>query len=228
MWARLPFKRILLFVLLAEATVALGLLLYLTAADKALVVEITAREELRDDRSSEPNHLIIPVAGVHPSELSDSYGAPRSGGRSHEGIDIFAPEGTPVIAAAAGVIVGLDTSARGGLSVYQRDRDETTIYFYGHLQRYHTGLKEGDLVRQGDVIAYVGQTGNVPTGSPHLHFSVHTVTDPNNWWRGRNISPCDLLPCGVQEEENAGVTVHSAHGRRRFHTKKPRHSRRST
>ncbi|MBW3630664.1 MAG: M23 family metallopeptidase, partial [Gemmatimonadetes bacterium] len=83
------------------------------------------------------------------------------------------------------------------ISLYQRDLDQRTIYFYGHLQRYAAGLKEGDLVRQGDVIAYVGHTGNVPAGSPHLHFSVHTVADPNRYWRGRNLSPCDLLPCDV-------------------------------
>ena len=199
-WARLPLQRILLVVLLAQATVALGLLVYLAAADKALVVEITAREALRAPEASD--HLMIPVAGVRPAELSDSYGAPRSGGRTHEGIDIFAPEGTPVLAAAAGVIVGRDSSALGGLALYQRDLDERTIYFYGHLQRYRAGLKEGDLVRQGDVVAYVGQTGNVPPGTPHLHFSVYTVTDPNRWWRGRNVSPCDLLPCGVPEEHS--------------------------
>lgn len=197
---RLPLHRILLLVLLAQATVALGLLVYLAAADRALVVEIAPRDELR---SSEPSgRLIIPVAGVRPAELRDSYGAPRSGGRTHEGIDIFAPDGTPVLAAAAGVVVGRDSSALGGLALYQRDLDQRTIYFYGHLQGYRAGLKEGDLVRQGDPIAYVGQTGNVPPDTPHLHFSVYTVADPNRWWRGRNLSPCDLLPCGVPEEDS--------------------------
>ncbi|MDP9350229.1 MAG: M23 family metallopeptidase [Chloroflexota bacterium] len=195
----MPLQRILLLVVLAQATVALGLLVYLAVADKALIIEIAAREELRSPEASD--RLIIPVAGVRPAALSDSYGAPRSGGRTHQGIDIFAPEGTPVLAAAAGVIVGRDSSALGGVALYQRDRDERTIYFYGHLQRYRTGLKEGDLVRQGDVVAYVGQTGNVPLGRPHLHFSMYTVTDPNRWWRGRNLNPCDLLPCGVPEAE---------------------------
>lgn len=199
-WARLPLHRILLLVLLAQATVALGLLVYMAVADKALIVEIAAREEPRSPEAS--GHLIVPVAGVLPSELSDSYGASRSGGRTHEGIDILAPEGTPVLAAATGVIVGRDSSAMGGLALYQRDLDQRTIYFYGHLQRYRAGVKEGDLVRQGDVLAYVGQTGNVPPGMPHLHFSVHTVTDPNRWWRGRSVRPCDLLPCGVSEEDS--------------------------
>lgn len=197
----MPLQRILVIVLLAQATVVLGLLVYLAAADRALVVRIAAHEALTPAEASED--LIIPVAGVRPAELRDTYGAPRSGGRTHEGIDILAPDGTPVLAAAAGVIVGLDSSELGGLSLYHRDLDQRTIYFYGHLQGYRAGLKAGDLVRQGDVVAYVGQTGNVPPGTPHLHFSVHTVTDPNRWWRGRNINPCDLLPCGVPEQDTA-------------------------
>jgi peptidoglycan LD-endopeptidase LytH len=201
MWARIPPQRILLFVILAQAAVALGLLVYLAAADRALVIGFSSREEIRPAEASD--RLIIPVAGVRSPELRDTYGAPRSGGRTHEGIDIFASEGTPVIAAAAGVIVGRDSSALGGLALYQRDLDQRTIYFYGHLHGYRPDLKEGDLVRQGDVIAYVGATGNVPPGSPHLHFSIHTVTDPNRWWRGRSISPCDLLPCGVGEKDGA-------------------------
>lgn len=201
----MPLHRILLIVLLVQATVALGLLGYLAAGDKALVVEIAARERLPSPETSGlqaghlADHLVIPVAGVRAAELNDSYGAPRSGGRSHQGIDIHAPEGTPVLAAAAGVIVGRDSSALGGLSLYQRDLDQRTIYFYGHLQRYRAGMKDGDLVRAGDVVAYVGQTGNA--GTPHLHFSAYTVTDPNRWRRGSHVRPCDLLPCGVPAED---------------------------
>lgn len=200
MRARPPFRKILLLIVLAQSAVALGLLLHLAFTGKAVVLEITDREELRAPESS--SALIIPVAGVRPSQLSDTYGAPRSRGRTHEGIDIFAPEGTPVLAAAAGVVVGRDSSALGGISLYLRDLDGRTIYFHGHLQRYRSGLKEGDLVRQGEVIAYVGQTGNVPAGRPHLHFSAYTVADPNRWWRGRNLNPCDLLPCRPTQGES--------------------------
>ncbi len=204
MATRIPLQRILVFVLLAQAAVALGLLVYLAAAKRVLVVELTTRDEIQPAAASD--RLVIPVAGVRSSELSDTYGAPRSGGRTHQGIDIFAPEGTPVLAAAAGVVVGRDSSALGGISLYHRDLDQRTIYFYAHLQRYRPDLKEGDLVRQGDVIAYVGETGNAPPGSPHLHFSIHTVTDPNRWWRGRNISPCTLLPCGPPGEDGDSVS----------------------
>jgi murein DD-endopeptidase MepM/ murein hydrolase activator NlpD len=198
MWTHLTLKRTLLIVLLAQVTVALGLLVYMAFTDRALVLEIADRDELPVAEPS--NRLLIPVAGVLPVDLIDSYGAPRSGGRTHQGIDIFAEEGTPVLAAASGVIVALDSSVLGGISLYQRDLDGRTIYFYGHLQRYAAGLKEGDLVRQGDVIAHVGHTGNVPPGSPHLHFSIYAVTDPNDWWRGQHLSPCDLLPCGERDQ----------------------------
>jgi peptidoglycan LD-endopeptidase LytH len=195
MWAWLTYQRALLIVLLTQAAVALGVLVYLAATDRVFVLEIASREALRTQAAA-PAGLVIPVAGVRPSELRDTYGAPRSGGRTHEGIDISAPEGTPVLAAAKGILVGRDSSALGGLAVYIRDADERTVYFYGHLQRFAAGLKEGDLVRQGTVIAHVGHTGNASPDDPHLHFSVHVVTDPNRYWRGRSLDPCTLLPCG--------------------------------
>jgi murein DD-endopeptidase MepM/ murein hydrolase activator NlpD len=194
---RISSRHVLIGTLAAETAGLLVLLCYLAFTEKVLVVRFAAPAEV--DAPAVSDRLVIPVAGVRPAELNDTYGAPRSGGRSHEGLDILAPEGTPVLAAATGVIVKRDSSARGGISLYQRDLDGRTIYFYGHLQRYRAGLKEGDLVRQGSVVAHVGQTGNAPPGTPHLHFSVYTVTDPNRWWRGRNINPCDLLPCGVAD-----------------------------
>jgi peptidoglycan LD-endopeptidase LytH len=190
----LSIQRIVAAILIFQVSVALGLLLYLAAGGKSLVLAFAAPGDAVAEAGI---GLLIPVAGVRPSELIDTYGAPRSGGRAHKGVDIFSPEGTAVLAAATGVIVGRDSSTLGGISIYKRDLDQRTVYFYGHLQRFRAGLKEGDLVRQGDVIGYVGQTGNVPPGSPHLHFSVYVVADPNRWWQGRDLNPCDLLPCGV-------------------------------
>jgi murein DD-endopeptidase MepM/ murein hydrolase activator NlpD len=175
---------------LAEVGLVVGVVIYLAAADRVLTIGFPTRESLV--RAVDSDELAIPVAGVLRSELKDTYGAARSGGRSHKGIDIFAKQGTPVVAAAEGVIVKRDSNAVGGISVYQRGSDARTIYYYAHLHGYRPGLKEGDLVRPGDVIGYVGSTGNV-TGSPHLHFSVHTVTDPNRWWKGRDLNPYDLL-----------------------------------
>jgi len=200
MWKRITIQRVLVAVILTQVSTALTLLLYLAITGRVLLVEIGTRDELATTTPAS-GPLAIPVAGVRHAELEDTYGAPRSGGRTHEGIDIFAAEGTPVLAAAPGIIVGRDSSALGGISLYKRDLDGRTLYFYGHLQRFEPTFKEGDLVRQGDVIAYVGQTGNVPPGNPHLHFSIYTVPDPNRWWRGRNLNPCDLLACGAQKED---------------------------
>ena len=192
MRTRLSLRRFAIGTALAEGAVALGLLLYLAASDKALVIRFAPRDEPARREAAETG-LAIPVAGVRKSELKNSYGAARSGGRAHKGVDIFAPRGTPVLAAAEAVVVKRDSSALGGISLYLRDADGRTVYYYAHLNGYRAGLKEGDLVRRGDVVAYVGSTGNAPENSPHLHFAVYTVTDPNRWWRGRDLNPYRLL-----------------------------------
>ncbi len=187
---RITLRRATIGVALAEVALLLGIIVHLAATEKTLLVRVASREERRAATTA---RLVIPVAGVRERDLADSYGAARSGGRKHKGVDIFAAEGTPVLAAAGGVIVKRATTAQGGISLYHRDADGRTIYYYAHLQRYRTGLKEGDLVRAGDVIAYVGHTGNAPAGNPHLHFAVYTVSDPNRWWRGRDLNPYPLL-----------------------------------
>ena len=173
-----------------EGAVIAGVLVYLAATGRTLVLSVQPREVLK---ATAEQGIAIPVAGVRRSELRNTYSAPRSGGRKHLGIDIMAPEGTPVLAAAGGVIVKRDSSALGGISLYERGLDGYTMYFYAHLSRYAPSIKEGDLVRQGDVIAYVGHTGNASASAPHLHFGVYTVTDPNRWWRGRDLNPYLLL-----------------------------------
>ena len=185
----LSFRNVVTAAALVQAGLLLGLLVYLAASDRALVVSFPRRDTLRP---ASRVALVVPVAGVRASELKDTYGAPRSGGRGHKGVDIFAPRGTPVLAAAAGVVVKRDSNAVGGLAVYERDLDGRTIYYYAHLDRWRAGLKEGDLVRQGDTLGYVGSTGNV-SGAPHLHFAVFVVDDPNRWWRGRDLNPYTLL-----------------------------------
>ncbi|HYH79865.1 MAG TPA: M23 family metallopeptidase [Longimicrobium sp.] len=187
---RITWLGAMVAVALTEAAVGLALVIYLVASGRELVVGFRAR----DTRTvAESPRLAVPVAGVRRQELRDTYGAARSGGRGHLGVDIMAREGTPVLAAATGTIVKRDSSGLGGISLYQRDMDGRTIYFYAHLSRYRAGIKEGDLVRQGDVIAYVGHTGNAQASAPHLHFGVYTVTDPNRWWRGRDLNPYPLL-----------------------------------
>jgi murein DD-endopeptidase MepM/ murein hydrolase activator NlpD len=142
--------------------------------------------------------LIIPVAGVRPEQLLDTFDDARSEGRVHDAIDIMAPAGTPVLAATAGKIVKLFQSERGGMTIYQLSADEKTIYYYAHLQGYANGLAEGNVVRQGDVIAYVGDTGNAGVGNYHLHFSIAAVSDPKRYWEGTAINPYPLLRSTVR------------------------------
>lgn len=137
--------------------------------------------------------LIVPVAGVRPDQLTDTFSDSRSEGRSHDAIDIMAPAETPVLAAADGRIQKLWQSEKGGITIYQLSADQKLIFYYAHLARYADGLTEGKQVRQGDVIAYVGDTGNAGPGNYHLHFSIAVVSDPKRYWDGSNINPYPLL-----------------------------------
>jgi len=137
--------------------------------------------------------LIIPVTGVRPEQLQDTFTDARSEGRAHDAIDIMAPAGTPVVAASDGEIVRLFQSDRGGTTIYQLSPDKKLVFYYAHLQRYADGLVAGKFARQGEVIAYVGDTGNAGAGNYHLHFSIAVVADPKRYWEGTNINPYPLL-----------------------------------
>ena len=140
-----------------------------------------------------PNNLIIPVAGVRPDQLRDTFSENRAEGRVHDAIDIAAPLGTPVLAAADGTIVKLFHSERGGITIYQLSTDNKLIYYYAHLDRYAEGLTEGHFAKQGESIAYVGDSGNAGAGNYHLHFSIALISDPKHYWEGVNINPYALL-----------------------------------
>jgi murein DD-endopeptidase MepM/ murein hydrolase activator NlpD len=130
---------------------------------------------------------------VRPEQLRDTFVESRSEGRAHDAIDIAAPRGTPVLAAADGRIVKFFNSERGGITIYQLSTDEKLVYYYAHLDRYADGLTEGHFARRGETIAYVGDTGNAGPGNYHLHFSVATITDPKRYWAGTNVNPYPLL-----------------------------------
>lgn len=136
--------------------------------------------------------LIIPVEGVDPSRVRDSYTAAR-GGRAHNAVDIMAPKGTPVIAADGGTILRLRQNDAGGITIYQLDPEERFVYYYAHLDRYETGLVEGMTIRQGDVLGFVGTTGNAPKDTPHLHFQVMTYRGRGQYWGGDPINPHPYL-----------------------------------
>ncbi len=139
--------------------------------------------------------LMIPVAGVTRDELRDTWGHARSEGRTHQGIDIMAPEGAAVVAVADGRIAKFHDSVRGGVGIYQFDHSGRFVFFYGHLSARAAGLLEGDEVRQGQTIGYVGMTGNAPV--PHLHFEVQRMGDQQRWYRAEAFNPYPLLMTGA-------------------------------
>jgi len=137
--------------------------------------------------------LLLPVIGVTEDQLTDTYTQARSGGRTHDAIDILAPRGTPVVAAVDGTIRKLFTSRAGGLTIYEFDVREERVYYYAHLDGYADGIYEGLSVKQGTVIGYVGTTGNAPPGTPHLHFAIENLTPTKEWWKGEPVNPYPLL-----------------------------------
>lgn len=141
-----------------------------------------------------PTGVAIPVAGIRGEELQDTYTQSRSGGRVHNAIDIMAPHGTPVVAAAPGTVEKLFFSkGGGGVSAYVRSQDGRWIYYYAHLQDYAQGLREGQKVGQGDAIGRVGSTGNANPAGPHLHFAIHRMEPGEKWHEGTAINPYPLL-----------------------------------
>lgn len=133
--------------------------------------------------------LRIPVVGVDPGDLVDSFTDARNRGRVHDAIDIVAARGTPVVAANDGHVVKLFTSVRGGLTVYQFDPQDQVVYYYAHLESYAPGLTEGQVLHRGDLIGRVGSTGNASVEAPHLHFEVGILGPKKRWWHATSINP---------------------------------------
>jgi murein DD-endopeptidase MepM/ murein hydrolase activator NlpD len=142
--------------------------------------------ELRD------RDLQVPVPGVHVDQLSSQFTDARDG-RRHEALDIAAPRNTPVVAVEDGRIARLFLSKAGGITIYQFDPTERYCYYYAHLERYADGLREGQTVRRGETIGFVGTSGNAPKNTPHLHFAVFRLTPDKHWWEGTPIDPYQVL-----------------------------------
>ena len=138
--------------------------------------------------------LVVPVAGIPREGLRDSWGDPRDNGqRAHHGLDIMAPPNTPVVAAAGGVVEKLFQSAAGGTTLYVRSPDRRWIYYYAHLAGYAPGMREDKLVRVGETIGYVGDTGNAGAGNYHLHFGVARARPQDRWHQGSDVNPYPIL-----------------------------------
>ena len=146
-----------------------------------------------ESRDLAARKLLIPVEGIPADKLVRSYHDARSGGRLHEALDILAPRNTPVVAVEDGTVAKLFNSKAGGLTVYQFDPSQEYSYYYAHLERYADGLKEGDRIHRGQVLGFVGTSGNAPKDTPHLHFAVYRLTSEKHWWEGTPIDPYDIL-----------------------------------
>lgn len=138
--------------------------------------------------------LLLPVQGIEPSALHDTYSEQRGGGsRTHEALDIPAPRGTPVLSATGGRVLKLFDSKAGGKMVYAADSSERFILMYAHLDAYAPGLADGQPLKRGQVIGVVGTTGNAPPNVPHLHFAIARSNDVRVWWKGEPVNPFPLL-----------------------------------
>ena len=140
--------------------------------------------------------LMVPVAGVRVKDVPDTFRAPRSGNRQHNATDIMAPRGTAVVSADAGRVIRLARNDAGGIVIYATDPHERIVYYYAHLERYQEGLAEGMKLAKGQVIGYVGTTGNAPANVPHLHFQAMRSRDVRRWWEG---DPVDIRPYLVED-----------------------------
>ena len=175
------------------------------APDRAAPVKDTVEPAVLTSRSPEPGFsidpvadlrdrdLLVPVQGVPPGDLRSSFEERRGGDRRHEAMDILAPRNTPVIAVEGGTIARLFSSDRGGITVYQFDPMSRYVYYYAHLERYAPGLQEGGTITPGQVIGYVGTSGNAPPETPHLHFAIFKLTEQKRWWEGTPIDPYLVL-----------------------------------
>lgn len=145
---------------------------------------------------SPAERLLLPVQGVTAAQLRDTFTDARSSGRVHDAIDIMAPAGTPVLAVADGSVEKLFESKRGGTTLYQFNPERTRAYYYAHLQAYAPGIAERQPLRRGQVIGYVGSTGNASADAPHLHFAVFELGPEQHWWEGTALNPYPLLRAG--------------------------------
>jgi len=141
-----------------------------------------------------------PIGGLALASLHDSF-AEVHNGHLHEAIDILEPRGTPVHAVVSGTIRKLFLSKPGGNTIYQFDETGVYCYYYAHLEGYAEGLQEGMRVERGDVIGFVGSTGNADSGPPHLHFAIFELSPQRLWWKGKAVNPYPGLVAAVKRAQ---------------------------
>lgn len=174
-----------------------GLLVLAVIAFASMVRFNPSPSGLPEQEAGPVRKLAIPVAGVGSAMLVDSFGDERGGGeRAHHALDIPAPRGTPVVAAAAGTVEKLFDSEQGGHTIYVRTDDPRWVHYYAHLDRVAPGIGEGVRVARGQVIAVVGSSGNADPAAPHLHFEVKRMAPEEKWYQGTGVNPYPLLAAG--------------------------------
>lgn len=191
-----------------QRTALFGMLLGAALLVVAVVVQLVLRERAGRQADLEargsaativpPPHdllargLAFPVRGIEPASIADSFTDARGATRVHEAMDILAPRGTAVVAVDAGTVSRLGAGGAGGITVYQLDPAGRYAFYYAHLDRLAPGLAQGQTVRRGEVLGYVGTTGNAPARTPHLHFAIYEIADGKTRWGGRPINPYPL------------------------------------
>jgi len=150
-----------------------------------------AAEATRSERERPPK-LHLPIDGISIESLKRGFAEARTG-HPHEAVDMLSPRNTPVHAVADGTVAKLFVSKAGGNTIYEFDQSQRYAYYYAHLERYEAGLHEGEAIRQGQVIGYVGTSGNAPPDTPHLHFAVFELGPEHQWWKGKAVDPYPLF-----------------------------------
>lgn len=156
------------------------------------VDEATSRRVLAEALAHFKEPLLMPIDNVDPSTVKEHFLLKR-GDHLHEAVDISAPRNTPVRAVSDGKIARLFNSKPGGITIYQLDASGKYVFYYAHLERYADKLEKGKVVKKGDVIGYVGTSGNAPPNHPHLHFSISLIENPSRYWTGIPIDPYELF-----------------------------------
>ena len=187
--ARSLQRTALLGMLMGAALFVAAVVVQLVLRDRAGRPAETATAILQPPAELLARDLAFPVRGIEPASIADSFTDARGATRVHNAMDIIAARGTAVVAVDSGTVSRVGNSGAGGITVYQLDEAGRYGFYYAHLDRLAAGLAEGQAVRRGDVLGYVGTTGNAPASAPHLHFAIYEVAGGQARWGGRPINP---------------------------------------
>ena len=177
----------------ASGVLAIALFLRIWGAVPQSQAQVRCALDHEKEPTANLSGIGLPISGLRLENIIDTFAQTREGSKHHEAVDIMAPRGTPVVAVDSGTIRKLFLSKPGGVTIYQFDSNEIYCYYYAHLDRYAAGLTEGKSVQRGELIGYVGSTGNASARAPHLHFAIFRLGPEKHWWQGEAINPFGAL-----------------------------------